>query len=290
MKKNKKLSEDLNTLENMLNVVQTYQEIAAMRMRRVKQSVLSSREFMDDLNNTFRRVTYAYELYLKNVKKSKESGEIIHKNGKDVLVFLSSNMGLYGDIVRKTFKLFLSDVEKISSNTDLVIVGKVGRDMFLNANTNKNFTYFDLSDSGTDPANLSKILNLVLDYSHITVYHGIFKSVLSQEATKSVVTGEAAELEREYEAMGEMTYLFEPSVERIADYFANEILSSVFEQETFEANLSKFSSRMVSLYSASDNIQDSLKKVDFSLKKYNHKVLNSKQIAILSGINLWSKA
>ncbi len=199
-------------------------------------------------------------------------------------------MGLYGDIVRKTFKLFLSDVEKISSNTDLVIVGKVGRDMFLNANTNKNFTYFDLSDSGTDPANLSKILNLVLDYSHITVYHGIFKSVLSQEAIKSVVTGEAMELQQEYETTGEVTYLFEPSVERIADYFANEILSSVFEQETFEANLSKFSSRMVSLYSASDNIQDSLKKVDFSLKKYNHKVLNSKQIAILSGINLWSKA
>ena len=83
-----------------------------------------------------------------------------------------------------------------------------------------------------------------------------------------------------------VAYLFEPSVEEVAKYFEEQVLSSVFEQVTYESNLSKFASRMVSLYSASDNIKKSLKRVDFSMKKYKHKVFNSKQITTLSSVYL----
>jgi len=287
MPKSKRYTEELGILNNMLNVVETYQEIAAMRMRRVKRSVLNSREFLVDLNDAFKAVTFAYEEYLRRVKKTKETGELLNKNGRDVLVFLSANMGLYGDIIRRTFKSFADAVEKNLPDTDIVLVGKVGLDMYKASGLTKEYTYFELSDSGEDPENLNQILETVLQYSQIQVYHGFFKSVLSQVPTQTLVTGEAAKLEESYEKEGNVMFLFEPSVEKVAAYFEHQVLSSVFQQVTFESNLSKFSSRMVSLYSSSDNIRNSLKKVDFAMKKYNHKVLNSKQIAQLSSINLW---
>jgi len=288
MGKNKKFTEELNTLNNMLNVVETYQEIAAMRMRRVKKSVLNSREFLVDLNNAFKAVTFAYEEYLKRVNKTKETGELLGKNGRDVLVLMSANMGLYGDIVRRTFYLFQEDVMKNPPDTDIVIVGKVGLDLYKNSELRfKKHTYFDLSDSGVDPEHLKPLLDLVLQYSQIKVYHGFFKSVLSQVPTQTLVTGEAANLEENYEKEGNIMFMFEPSVEEVTKYFEHEVLSSVFEQVTFESNLSKFSSRMVSLYSSSDNIKNSLKKVDFAMKKFNHKVFNSKQISRLSSLSMW---
>lgn len=286
MRANKKFTEELNVLNSMLNVVETYQEIAAMRMRRVKKSVLNSREFLVDLNNTFKAVTYAYEEYLKRVSKYKETGELLNKNGKDVLVFVSANMGLYGDIIRKTFKSFKEEVLKSNESTDIVIIGRVGLDMYKNSDISRPYTYYDLSDSGSDTENLKSILSKVLDYSQILVFHGLFKSVLSQVPNKTIVTGEAAKLEETYEREGNVMFLFEPSVEKIADYFEREVLSSVFEQTIFESNLSKFSSRMVSLYSSTDNIRSSLKRVDFELKKFNHKVFNSKQISRLSSVYL----
>lgn len=290
MAKNKKFTEELNTLNNMLNVVETYQEIAAMRMRRVKRSVLASRSFLVDLNNTFRAVTFAYAEYLKRVKKSQETGELMGKNGRDVMVLLSANMGLYGDILRRTFTLFREDLLKRPPDTDIVIVGKVGLDMFKNSDLVYKFkyTYFDLSDSGSDPENLKLLLETTLKYSRIKVYHGFFKSVLSQVPNTTLVTGEAAKLEASVEGTENIMFLFEPSVEEVTKYFETEVLASVFEQVTYESNLSKFSSRMVSLYSSSDNIKNSLKKVDFAMKKFNHKVLNSKQITRLSSIYLWS--
>jgi len=288
MSKNKKYVEEFNTLNNMLNVVQTYQEIAAMRMRRVKKSVLSTRDFLLDLNDTFRSVTYAYEEYLKRINKSKETGLILGKNGRTVLVFISANMGLYGDILRKTFSYFTKDLDQKGKIADVVIVGKVGLDLFKNSIYSKKYeyTYFDLSDSGSDSENLSKILDYVLEYSQILVYHGFFKNVLTQEPQKTLITGEAAKLEQVVSQGKPVSYLFEPSVEDVAKYFEEQVLASVFEQVTYESNLSKFASRMVSLYSASDNIRTSLKKVDFSVKKYNHKVFNSKQITMLSSIYL----
>jgi len=290
MSKNKKFTEEMTTLNNMLNVVETYQEIAAMRMRRVKRSVLSSRSFLVDLNDTFKAVTFAYEEYLKRVKKTKETGELFGKNGKDVMVLMSANMGLYGDILRKTFAMFRDDLLKNPPDTDVVIVGKVGLDMYKNSDLNTKFkyTYFDLSDSGSDPEHLKPLLEMVLKYSQIRVYHGFFKSVLLQVPTHTLVTGEAANLEENYENKENVMFLFEPSVQDVTTYFEREVLSSVFEQVTYESNLSKFSSRMVSLYSSSDNIKNSLKKVDFSMKKFNHKVLNSKQITRLASIYLWS--
>jgi ATP synthase F1 gamma subunit len=257
-------------------------------MRRVKKSVLNSREFLVDLNNTFRAVTYAYEEYLKRVSRYKETGELLNKNGKDVLVFVSANMGLYGDIIRKTFKPFKEEVLKSNDNTDIIIIGRVGLEMYKNSELSRPYTYYDLSDSGSDIENLKSILAKVLDYSQILVFHGLFKSVLSQVPTKTLVTGEAANLEDTYEKEGSVMFLFEPSVEKIADYFEREVLSSVFEQTIFESNLSKFSSRMVSLYSSTDNIRNSLKRVDFALKKFNHKVFNSKQISRLSSVYLWN--
>lgn len=290
MPKNKKYVEEITVLNNMLNVVETYQEIAAMRMRRVKRSVLSSREFLVDLNNTFKAVTFAYEEYLKRVKKTKETGELFGKNGRDVMVLMTANMGLYGDIIRRTFTLFRDDLLKNPPDTDIVIVGKVGLDMYKNSQLQYKYryTYFDLSDSGSDPENLKSLLEFVLKYSSIKVYHGFFKSVLSQVPTATLVTGEAAGLEETVEKQEKVGYLFEPSVTDVTGYFEREVLTSVFEQVTFESNLSKFSSRMISLYSSSDNIKNQLKKVDFSMKKFNHKVLNSKQITRLSSMYLWS--
>lgn len=288
MPKNKKYIEELNTLNNMLNVVQTYQEIAAMRMRRTKKSVLNSREFLVDLNDTFKSVTFAYEEYLKRVSKTKETGLLLGKNGKNVYVLVSANMGLYGDILRKTFAFFVKDLKEMPKNTDIVIVGKIGLDMFKNSEFTKNlkYTYFDLSDSGSDAENFSKLLDHVLQYSQIKVFHGFFKSVLLQEPSKTLITGEAAKLEQSLSKNEKVSYLFEPSVESVAKYFEEQVLSSVFEQVTYESNLSKFASRMVSLYSASDNIKTSLKNVDFSMRKYKHKVFNSKQITTLSSVYL----
>jgi len=60
---------------------------------------------MEGLNEAFAHISYAYKVY-KSSLKGKEKYTVLNTNGKTVSVLLSSNSGLYGDIIINTFDLF----------------------------------------------------------------------------------------------------------------------------------------------------------------------------------------
>ena len=199
-------------------------------------------------------------------------------------VFLSSNTGLYGDVVRSTFDLFENDVRK--KETDLVIVGRMGKKYYDSSVMKKPYEYFDMSDNGIDEPNIKKLLDYIVDYAEVVVYHGVFKSILYQEASETHVTGELMKIEQSLDSY-DTRFLFEPSVEKVAEHFEKQIASLIFEQTVFESSLSKFASRMVSLDKAADNIGSKIGFLDFNLKKSKHKDLNSNlQSSIFGGV-LW---
>ena len=84
-------------------VAQTYQEVAALRMRRMKDYVLRNREFLYGISSVFARVKLSYNDTIKKILESQgitdEEDQLRYinkmnftkKNGKTVLVFASAN-------------------------------------------------------------------------------------------------------------------------------------------------------------------------------------------------------
>ena len=122
MKSNKKIKEDLTNLNTLREISKMYAEIASSRMKRSRQSVLTSRNFLDKVREVFNQVHGAY------LKHPSKKITFIAHNGKKVVVFLSSNTGLYGDITKKTMSHFLEDVAR--SGDDVVIIGRFGLSLF----------------------------------------------------------------------------------------------------------------------------------------------------------------
>ena len=83
-------------------------------------------------------------------------------------------------------------------------------------------------------------------------------------------------------------YFFEPSLEKIMAFFEAEIFSSIFEQTIFESQLAKFASRMTSLEIRVEKIKELLKQIDIEKQKVKHRIMNKKQLDVLSSISLWS--
>ena len=63
MKRIKELKEELISLEEFLTMVEAYEEISALRMRKVKKSVLKRREFMQGLNEAFAYIAFSYKVF-----------------------------------------------------------------------------------------------------------------------------------------------------------------------------------------------------------------------------------
>jgi len=283
MKREKFLKSEFENLTDFFSMIEAYEEISALRMRKVKKSILERREFMQGLNEAFAYIAYAYKVY-REMLKGKAKINILNTNGKTVSVLLSSNTGLYGDVVRSSFDLFESDIK--STKTDIVLVGRMGKKYFDETGSKQNYKYFDLSDRGIEEKSVKEILDYVVDYTNVIVYHGVFKSILSQEPMKTMVTGELMKIEHSLSTY-ETRFLFEPSIEKVAEHFEKQIASLIFEQTIFESSLSKFASRMISLDKAADNISSTLRHLNFGLQKAKHKELNSGlQSSIFGGI-LW---
>ena len=283
MKRIKYLKDELDYLSSFLTMVDSYEEIAALRMRKVKKFILERREFMKGLNEAFAYISYAYRVYRKSLK-GKERDRILNTNGRTVFILLSSNTGMYGDIIINTFNLFLDDVKK--DDVDIVIVGKVGQRMYDNLGDGKEYEYFEMFDNGIDEPGIKKLIEHVTSYSNVVVYHGSFKSVLSQVATRTEVPVELKRIEQSLKTYDDK-FLFEPSVEKVAEHFEKQIESLIFEQVVFESCLSKFASRMVNMDIASDNIGEKIRHTNIDMKKAKHKDLNSSMQSVIFGGSLW---
>lgn len=275
---------ELETLLYLQEIIEAYEEIASIRMQKVKKSVLSNREFLEGLRKLAIEVRTSYKKELAKVKKRNNTTEIRKTNGKTVAVMLSSNTGLYGEIVNKVFRDFMEYADS-HPESDLVIVGKTGMRMYESTSNNKEALQFELSDSYADKENIAKILNYVIDYKDIIVFHGLFVDMLKQDPHRQVLTGEQA-LEEGSAApeVKHREYIFEPSLEALVAYFEQEILRSMFKHAIHESSLSKYASRMISLDRATERINDKIDESKLASQRSKHRIQSRKQNSTLASM------
>lgn len=279
---NNSKSTKLSNLMNIKKTVESYEEIAAMRMRRVKMSVLDNREFLKELSELFNTVKKAEKTLLRQKEK------ISDKKGT-VMVLLSSNTGLYGSVIRDVFDKFYAD-SLTNSKSDIIIVGRLGRKFYEDSKDKRSYEYFNFSDSGKDEKNLDGLIEKLKSYEHVIVYHSKFKDILKQEVNTSYITGAdvVSNSEKTADGLPIIDYIYEPNTKEISDFFENQIIALLFEQSVFESSLSKFASRMISLDSAVVNVNKQLKREVLIAFRESHYMKNKSQQNLISSISIWN--
>ena len=284
----KKIQQDKEDLQILHNTVAAFEEIAVIRMQRIRTSILNYRDFITGLADIFHQVKVSYthqiltlmkKKHMKNLKKL----SLIEHNEKTIAVCITANTGLYGEIVAKTFSLFTAYLK--THKCDVVIIGRLGRLLFQRTFPNTPFTYFEVSDHAIDPNQLRSISSLLLSYKYIRFFYGKFESLTRQVPT--ILYLYQVTLEKPTK-QPQIRFFSEPSLEKIMEFFEREIFSSLVEQTVREAELAKLASRMSSLEKAGENIDREVKHTEYQKRQTLHRLINKKQQAVLSGITLWS--
>lgn len=277
--------EGVSALEHM---IETYEEIAASRMQKVRSFVLKNREFLSGITTIFQEVKTSYKNEVKRLIRKKKSKEqtttnFTISNGKTVCVFLSANTGLYGPIVKETFKTFLNQIKE-NKTCDVTIIGKLGLALFLKE-SKMPYTYFDLPDGIIEAKDIANIAVHLIKYEDVVVFHGQYQSIIKQTPNVLKITADTASSGNIQNT--EIKYIFEPSLEKIMTLFEAEIFSLIFEQTVHESQLAKFAARMVLLDSAAENTKEELKRLNSTKLRLQHNTINSQQLEKLTSMSLW---
>jgi ATP synthase F1 gamma subunit len=280
------LAEEIGRVSALQTLVRAYGEIAAIRMRKTRNSVLANRGFLDQLNGVFEdvRASYAQEVaaLAKRAKRPAQVTFLAH-NGKTVSVFISANTGLYGEIVQSTLRLFIEEVKQNIS--EVTVVGRHGLSLFLAEEPNRPYSYFDLPDDRVESSDLEELIKHIVQYSEIHVFYGKFQSVITQRPEKLEVSAEISLTTPSRQKPRH--YLFEPSLEGVLRFFETEIFATNFEQVIRESQLAKFASRVLAMDRADQNTKEEIKRLFFDKNRLKHRAINKKLLNAISSVVAW---
>lgn len=287
----KSIQQEISDLENLSTLVDTYKIIAVSTMQKIRKSVLENRAFHTGLGSIFQEIKRAYLKALEAEAGGRKIDEkrlsFVKRNQKTMLLCLTANTGLYGELINRIFEVFFNAWKKLRH--DPGVVGRVGKLLFMSSAPRTPFRYYDFPDNRMDIEALKIIVRELAEYERVIVYHGKFRSLFLQEAASSEISGFVSyEIGKGGEEKEVTPYIFEPSLEKVAIFFETEIFASLLEQVFHESRLSKVSSRAVLLDSAAVNIERALGRSALEKQRVRHLVMNRKQINAMSGVALWS--
>lgn len=289
MSDTRKIKQELLGISTLKVLAESFEQISVTRMRHVRGRVLATREFLDNLSKVYLQVKGNYKREIEKFEKKGKKGVVsfttLVKNGKEVSVLITANNKLYGDIVKKVFRLFVEQIK--DTKDDIVVIGRVGKDLLQEAKITKNFSYVEVSDRDITKDELRALMKLTINYEKINVYYGQFENMMSQLAVRKNISGDS--LTPEEEELERTHFFFEPKLEDIFVLFENQVYASLLKQAVQEAELARHASRLQQMEKALSNIGRESARLQKLHKQAFHLVENNMQMQRMRGYLLWKK-
>lgn len=291
MPQRKLVLEDLEALNTIKDLAESYEEIAVIRMQKIKESVLKTRDFLAGISDVYVDLKASYEREVKDLMSRIKKGEKtlfqgLQKNGKTLMVYLSSNGHLYGAVTQKTYRLFIQDLRTDNfKGSDLAIIGSAGKEMFEGSQDKRPFEYFEIPDTSVEVEHIKKIMEKFIQYERVYVYYGKFGNVVKQAPISTSITGEDIfETEVLSPTPREDKFIFEPTLEKIFHFFETQIMANLFSQTLLENQLARHASRVNAMEEALIHIEEETRKLNAVTVRLKHLSQNKKQLETISGV------
>lgn len=288
----KVIDEQINITDMVRALAQAYEEVAVMQMQKIRDGVLNSRNFYDEISKVYVEVKMSYvsEILKMHKKQRKDkallSFSTLNKNGKELAVLIVPDERLSGKVGYMVFEQFIKDTE--NKKIDIVIIGSLGKQLFENHYGSKNhpeFKFFASPKAG-DIESIKPIIHEIINYETVNVYHGKFINLVKQESEVTNVTGEF-DYNGDENKLEQRHYLFEPSLDKVLNFFEVQILVYLLQQTFSESQLAKLGSRINAMEISTRNAEELKKKLMISKRIEQKSINNKKQLQRISGIAVW---
>ena len=273
----RKIKENLRAVSAIETITATYREISQKEMNEIRGMALKNRNFIQELSRVCAMAKKSCFVDEKGIEE-----KIFDKKKDRVFIFFSANARFYGTLILEVWRKVIDHLNK--EKGDLIVVGEVGKNIVEKTNFKKKFFYFELNDDKPKEQEIKKIIDFIKDYKEIIAFHGMFKTILSQEVVQSFVSKEISTEDVKEDVT---SYLFEPSPEEVLRFFEKELIRAFFNQTFLEHRLSRHATRMVAMHHAVENAKERKEKLDGQIKKNKKRMMDKKQLEITIPYQLW---
>lgn len=234
----------IGTLKDLTNV---FESLASTQVAKVKNKAQLSQEFFNMLWERYTAIRVDPKRRLRYQEET---------NGRKVLVLISAEAGLSGDLDMRMIESMLTEYDK--TTTDIIVLGSHGASQL----TQRGIPYirfFQIPESD-QYINVVPIIDAVREYEKIVVYYEEYLSLGQQEVRSFDLISHVMEMSEDAEegVMTDLDTIFEPSLEEIADQMEDTMMSLALAQTILQSGLAQAASRFNAMTVAEDRASELL--------------------------------
>jgi len=270
----------IKSVKNIGQITKAMKMVATARLKRAQQRILSARPYavrMADVMKNLAAKTTERDHPLLAVKKE----------GKSALVVITADRGLCGSFNANILRQAQAYLRE-NPGTDLITVGKKGRDFFKRRKFNiiKEWLYvFPHIPHETVLEMRDEIEGFFIRgvYKEIRVLYTEFKSVISQKAAMDTLLpiriqelpGEAKGLAADYD--------FEPDLDTILNSLVSQYLATMIHRYLLESFSSEMGAKRSAMESASKNAGEMIAKLTLDFNRARQAMITKELAEIVGG-------
>jgi len=276
----KEIKTRIKSVKNIGQITKAMKMVATARLKRAQQRILSARPYavrMADVMKNLAAKTTERDHPLLAVKKE----------GKSALVVITADRGLCGSFNANILRQAQAYLRE-KPGTDLITVGKKGRDFFKRRKFNiiKEWLYvFPHIPHETVLEMRDEIEGLFIrgGYKEIRVLYTEFKSVISQKAAMDTLLpirlqelpGEAKGLAADYDS--------EPDLDTILNSLVSQYLATMIHRYLLESFSSEMGAKRSAMESASKNAGEMISKLTLDFNRARQAMITKELAEIVGG-------
>jgi len=281
------------------SVISTQQVTSAMKMvsaaklRKAQDAIHMMRPYADKLNEILTIVNSNLDSSIDNKYAARK------EERKTLIVAITSNRGLCGgfnsNVIKKTSELYFQTFkdEARKGNVDVISIGKKGTEGLKNKGIKVSKSFIEIYD-GLNFISVSEITKFLTDayidgtYDRIELVYNQFKNAAVQNlVNEQFLPIKEAEQNLNPTVKGEFRpwYIFEPSMQEIADKIIPQSLIIQFYKAMLDSVASEHGARMTAMHMATDNAGDLIRELKLQYNQARQTSITNEILEIVSGAN-----
>ena len=281
------------SVKSTQQVTSAMKMVSAAKLRKAQDAIHMMRPYAEKLNEILTTVS-------SNLDSSVENKYAFRKNKEKILIVaITSDRGLCGgfnsNVVKRTSELYFETYQEYSKNgrVDVIAIGKKGVDGLKSKGIKVVKSFLDIYDE-LSFANISEITQCFMEgytmgiYDHIEVVYNQFKNAAVQNlVTEQFLPVLTEPTETVQPIKGEMlkNYIFEPSMQEIADIIIPQSLRIQFYKAILDSIASEHGARMTAMHKATDNAGILIRELKLQYNQARQAAITNEILEIVSGAN-----
>lgn len=262
----------------LVELTSIFQGLASMHIAQIKDQVLQSTKFYDQLWAIYSQVRVSNQF---SFGRSKQDSHAINKN---LQILITAESGFGGDIDQKLIRLMRQDYSP--DKNDVIVIGKHGAMQLSQAKIDYK-KYFKMPSRDRD-INVQPLVNAIRQYKSSTIYYQSYKSLLLQEVNKIEVSSAVSQLggasDTSADIISEETYIFEPSMLEVVAHLERSMIQITVSQLILQSKLAQYASRFQAMRLANDRADESKKNLHVEYNRAKRAVKDQRLKEIINGV------